>query len=468
MAASPTDPPLKEADPELYALIAREKRRQVECIELIASENFVSTAVQECLGSCLTNKYAEGIVGARYYGGVEFVDQVEALCIQRAKEAFRLDPKEWHVNVQPLSGSPANLAVFMALLNPHDRFMGLGLLHTPSILHVPSVVLRAGGHLTHGAYTPSRRISATSLFYESLPYGLDPKTGIIDYDQLERLAVKFRPKLLICGHSAYPSRLLDYKRFRAIADLVGAFLWCDMAHFSGFVAAGVFDSPFEFCDVVTTTTHKTLRGPRSGLIFVNTKRVPSGASKIDAAVFPGLQGGPHENHIAAVAHQLKQASTCTPEWRAYSLQVLENCKTLADELKRQGLHLVTGGTDNHLLLIDLKPNGLTGAKLQLVCDSVNITLNKNSIPGDSPLVATGVRVGTPAMTTRGFGAAEFKQVAAFIKEAVDICCEIQEHAGKKLADFKQHVESELPRIAELRYRVVALARSFPMPGRPEL
>ncbi|KAL8429309.1 hypothetical protein ACSSS7_006674 [Eimeria intestinalis] len=237
-----------------------------------------------------------------------------------------------------------------------------------------------------------------------------------------------------------------------------------MAHFSGFVAAGVFESPFEVCDVVTTTTHKTLRGPRSGLIFVNTKRVPDGASKIDAAVFPGLQGGPHENHIAAVAHQLKQARPL----RLRVQKVLENCKLLADELQRQGLHLVTGGTDNHLLLIDLKPHGLTGAKLQLVCDTVNITLNKNSIPGDSPAIATGVRVGTPAMTTRGFGAAEFKRVAAFIREAVDICCEIQEQSGKKLADFKQHVKPSLPRIADLRDRVVALARSFPMPGRPEL
>ncbi|KAL8428128.1 hypothetical protein Efla_005831 [Eimeria flavescens] len=432
--------PLKEVDPELFALVAAEKKRQAECIELIASENFVSTAVQDCLGSCLTNKYAEGVVGARYYGGVEFVDQVEALCIQRAKEAFRLNPDEWHVNVQPLSGSPANLAVFLALLNPHDRFMGLGL-------------------------TDGKRISATSLFYESLPYGLDPQTGLIDHDQLERLAVKFRPKLIICGHSAYP-RLLDYKKFRAIADAVGAFLWCDMAHFSGFVAAGVFESPFDFCDVVTTTTHKTLRGPRSGLVFVNTKRVPDGASKIDAAVFPGLQGGPHVNHIAAVAHQLKQ--TCTPQWKAYSLQVLENCKTLAHELQSAGLKLVTGGSDNHLLLIDLKPNGLTGAKLQLVCDFANITLNKNSIPGDSPAVATGVRIGTPAMTTRGFGAPEFKQVAGFIKEAVEICCEIQEQSGKKLADFKQHVKASHPRIADLRARATALARSFPMPGRPEL
>ncbi|CDJ64024.1 Serine hydroxymethyltransferase, related [Eimeria necatrix] len=453
--------PLKEADPELYTLLAKEKERQVDCIELIASENFVSTAVQECLGSCLTNKYSEGSVGARYYGGMEFVDQIEALCIQRAKEAFGLDPEEWHVNVQPHSGSPANFAVLMALLQPHDRFMGLG--------------LNDGGHLTHGAYTPSRRISATSLFYESLPYGLDPKTGLIDYDDLEKVATVFRPKMIICGHSAYPRayfsraiplagstfailglnlrRLLDYKRFREIADKVGAILWCDMAHFSGFVAAGIFESPFKYCDVVTTTTHKTLRGPRSGIIFVNTRRVPNGASRIDSAVFPGLQGGPHENHIAAVAHQLKQA---------------QNCKVLARELQNHGLQLVTGGTDNHLLLLDLKPQGLTGAKLQLICDMANITLNKNSIAGDSSGIPTGVRIGTPAMTTRGFGAEEFKLVADFIREAVDICCEIQEKSGKKLAEFRKHVSPSHPRISNLRDRVKALARSFPMPGRPDI
>ncbi|CDJ38127.1 Serine hydroxymethyltransferase, related [Eimeria tenella] len=410
--------PLKEADPELYALLAKEKERQVDCIELIASENFVSTAVQECLGSCLTNKYSEGSVGARYYGGMEFVDQIEALCIQRAKEAFGLDPEEWHVNVQPHSGSPANFAVLMALLQPHDRFMGLG--------------LNDGGHLTHGAYTPSRRISATSLFYESLPYGLDPKTGLIDYDDLEKVATVFRPKMIICGHSAYP-RLLDYKRFREIADKVGAILWCDMAHFSGFVAAGIFESPFKYCDVVTTTTHKTLR-----------------CQMLLLRLFVGA------------------LVTCTPEWRAFSRCVLENCKVLARELQNHGLQLVTGGTDNHLLLLDLKPQGLTGAKLQLICDMANITLNKNSIAGDSSGIPTGVRIGTPAMTTRGFGAEEFKLVADFIREAVDICCEIQEKSGKKLAEFRKHVSPSHPRISNLRDRVKALARSFPMPGRPDI
>lgn len=443
---------LEEHDPDLYDLVEQEKSRQWRSLELIASENFTSRAVMDCLGSCLTNKYAEGLPGARYYGGNEVVDQVESLCQKRALEAYRLDPSEWAVNVQPYSGSPANFAVYTGLLKPHDRIMGLDL---------PS-----GGHLTHGFYTLSKKegtrkaVSATSVYFESLPYRVHPETGLIDYDQLERDASLFKPAMLICGGSAYP-RDYDYKRFREIADANGSLLMMDMAHTSGLIASGVLDNPFAYCDVVTTTTHKSLRGPRAGLIFVR-KDERDFEAKVNQAVFPALQGGPHEHQIAGVATQLKEV--CTPEFKTYSEQVKRNAQALAGKLVSFGYSMATGGTENHLVLWDLKPQGLTGSKFEKVCDAVNITLNKNCVPGDKSAVTPGgVRIGTPALTTRTFVEADFEQVATFLHEALQIALAIQEKSGPKLKDFLPHLEGN-EAIDALRSKVNTFATSFPMPG----
>lgn len=443
---------LEEHDPELYDLIEQEKSRQWRSLELIASENFTSRAVMECLGSALTNKYAEGLPHARYYGGNEVVDQVEILCQQRALKAYGLDSAKWGVNVQPYSGSPANFAVYTGLLSPHARIMGLDL---------PS-----GGHLTHGFYTMSKKegtrkaVSATSVYFESLPYRVDPKSGIVDYDQLERDAGLFKPALIICGGSAYP-RDWDYKRFREIADANGALLMMDMAHISGLVATGEQANPFEFCDVVTTTTHKSLRGPRAGLIFFR-KDDRDFESKINQAVFPALQGGPHEHQIAGVATQLKEVAT--PEFKIYCQQVKKNAKALADKLTSYGYVMATGGTENHLVLWDLKPQGLTGSKFEKVCDAVSITLNKNCVPGDKSAVTPGgVRIGTPALTTRTMVEADFEQIASFLHEAIQITLKIQEKSGPKLKDFLPLLDNN-DEIKDLGNRVHAFASKFPMPG----
>lgn len=456
----PSTPPqsltseLQANDPEVYDLVRRETQRQCRSLELIASENFTSPSVMECLGSAFTNKYSEGYPSARYYGGNEVVDDMENLCRQRALAAFGLDPEEWGVNVQPYSGSPANFAVYTALLRPHDRIMGLDL---------PS-----GGHLTHGFYTPRRRVSATSIFFESLPYVVHSDTGRIDYEDLAHRAGIFIPRCLIAGGSAYP-REWDYARFRQVADNVGAYLVVDMAHISGLVATGCARNPFEYADVVTTTTHKSLRGPRSGVIFF--RKTPSAnianppdsmEAAINGAVFPALQGGPHNHQIAGLTTQLREVMT--PQFKEYSKQVVVNARALADQLMSHGYKLVTDGTDNHLVLLDLRPSKFSGSKAQFLFDKCSITLNKNAVHGDkSAMNPGGVRLGSPALTTRGFVEEDFRQVADFIHAGIQVGLDIQSRTGVKLVDFKPELENNAA-LEAIKRQVEAFALSFDMPG----
>jgi glycine hydroxymethyltransferase len=448
--------PLAEVDPDMAELIAQEQRRQFTSIELIASENFASRAIMDCLGSCLTNKYAEGLPGKRYYGGNEIIDQIENMCKARALTAYRLSSDDWGVNVQPYSGSPANFAVYTGLLPPHSRIMGLDL---------PS-----GGHLTHGFYTLDKKtmsrkpVSATSVYFESLPYKVKSDTGLIDFEELAKMAAVFKPALIVCGGSAYP-RDWDYAKFREIADANGSLLMMDMAHISGLIATEEAADPFKYCDIVTTTTHKSLRGPRSGIIFFR-KDARGFEDKINNAVFPALQGGPHEHQIAGVAVQLKQATT--PEFRSYVQQVKKNIKALATRLvDGHGYKLATGGTDNHLVLWDLKPEGVTGSKIEKICDVCQITLNKNAVPGDvSALSPGGVRIGAPAMTTRGLVEADFERVGDMLHEAVQLALKIQAAApDKKLATFAAALDGH-PEVDALREKVKAFASNFGMPGKP--
>lgn len=401
---------LSVEDPEIFDAINLELKRQQQQIELIASENIVSKAVLEAQGSILTNKYAEGYPGRRYYGGCVFVDAVENLAIERAKKLFNAQ----FVNVQPHSGSQANTAVYVALLQPGDVILGMS--------------LDAGGHLTHGS-----KVSVSGKWLQAVQYGVRKEDGLIDYDEVAELAKKHRPKLIIAGGSAYP-RQIDFARFRKIADEVNAYLMVDMAHFAGLVAGDVHPNPLEYADVVTTTTHKTLRGPRGGMILTNNDEL---AKKINSAIFPGTQGGPLEHIIAAKAVCFKE--DLSDEFKAYATQVVKNAKVLGDVLKERGLDLVSGGTDTHLLLVDLRPKGLTGDIVAQKLEEANITCNKNAIPFDPqpPKVTSGIRVGTPAGTTRGFKEKEFTLIGNWIGDIIDALA--KGDAEKTIADTRQKV-----------------------------
>ena len=384
---------IAEFDPEIAQAITNEDARQEAHIELIASENYCSPAVMEAQGSKLTNKYAEGYPGKRYYGGCEYVDVIEQLAIDRAKELFGAD----YANVQPHAGSQANSAVYLALLNPGDTVLGMSLAH--------------GGHLTHGA-----KVSFSGKTYNAIQYGLNPETGEIDYEEVERLAVERKPRMIVAGFSAY-SQIVDWQRFRDIADKVGAYLFVDMAHVAGLVAAGVYPSPVQIADVTTTTTHKTLRGPRSGLILAKANEEIE--KKLQSAVFPGNQGGPLVHAVAAKAICFKEAMA--PEYKVYQQQVVKNAQAMAEVLIARGYDIVSGGTENHLFLLSLIKQDVTGKEADAWLGSAHITVNKNAVPNDprSPFVTSGIRIGTPAVTTRGFGEAEVRELAGWIADILD-------------------------------------------------
>ena len=407
---------LASADPAVAELINGELKRQQDHLELIASENFTSAAVLAAQGSVLTNKYAEGLPGKRYYGGCEVIDKIEQIAINRAKQLFGAA----HANVQPHSGAQANFAVFLTLLEPGDKIMGMDLSH--------------GGHLTHGS-----PVNVSGKWFEVCHYGVSQETEQLDYEQIREQALRERPKLLICGYSAYP-RTIDFEKFRSIADEVGAYLLADIAHIAGLVASGLHPNPVPYCDVVTTTTHKTLRGPRGGLIL--TRDADMG-KKFDKSVFPGTQGGPLEHVIAAKAVAFGEA--LKPEFKDYSAAVIENARALANQLQSRGLKIVSNGTENHLMLVDLRSIGMTGKKADQLVSSVNITANKNTVPFDpeSPFVTSGLRLGSPAMTTRGMGVAEFTEI------------------GNIIADRLLNPDSDTV-TEDCRRRVASLCESFPL------
>ena len=408
---------VREFDSEIYSLIKQEEQRQADKIRMIASENYVSKSVLETTGSVLTNKYSEGYAGKRYYEGQQIIDQIEELAIRRAKNLFGAE----HVNVQPYSGSPANIAVYLAFLQPGDTILGMALPH--------------GGHLTHGA-----KVSISGRYFDAQSYELDPTTGRLNYDVILQKAKTLKPKLIIAGHSAYP-RIPDFKKFREIADEVGALLMVDMAHFAGLVAGGVHPSPVPYADVVTTTTHKSLRGPRGAMILCKKEH----AQAIDKAVFPGVQGGPHDNTTAAIAVALKEASS--DSFKEYATQVVKNAYALAQSLSEKGFNLITGGTENHLLLVDLTSKGLSGKQAARALDKAGIVMNYNAVPYDKrkPFDPSGIRMGTPAITSRGFKEKEILQVSEFIDQVIN--------------NFEN--EEFLMQTAE---KVKNLCSSFPAPG----
>lgn len=410
---------LQTEDEAIYEIIQRELTRQQEQVELIASENIVSKAVMEAQGSILTNKYAEGYPAHRYYCGCEFIDEIELIAQERAKKLFNAE----YVNVQPHSGSQANMAVYVALLAPGDTIMGMS--------------LDAGGHLTHGS-----KVSLSGKMFKAVQYGVRREDGLIDYDEVERLAKEFQPKLIVAGGSAYPRRI-DFARFRQIADMVGAYLMVDMAHFAGLVAGGCHPNPLEFADVVTTTTHKTLRGPRGGMILTNNADI---YKKVNSAVFPGTQGGPLEHVIAGKA--VCFGEDLTPQFKDYAKQVISNAKILGETLIKRGLALVSGGTDTHLVLVDLRPKNLTGDVVTTALEKAHITCNKNAIPFDPqpPKITSGVRLGTPAGTTRGFKQKEFEFIGNCIGDVVDALA--NGNADEVIAQTKQ--------------KIIALCRDFPI------
>ncbi|MBR0120704.1 MAG: serine hydroxymethyltransferase [Clostridia bacterium] len=407
-------------DADIAAIINKELKRQQEQVELIASENIVSRAVMEAQGSILTNKYAEGYPAHRYYCGCEFIDEIETLAQERAKQLFGAK----FVNVQPHSGSQANMAVYVALMKPGETLMGMS--------------LDAGGHLTHGS-----KVSLSGKMFNAVQYGVCKDSGLIDYDEVEHLALEYKPRIIVAGGSAYP-RQIDFARFRAIADKIGAYLMVDMAHFAGLVAGGMHPNPLKWADVVTTTTHKTLRGPRGGMILTDNEEI---YKKVNSAVFPGTQGGPLEHVIAGKAVCFKE--DLTPQFKEYAAQVIKNAKVLGETLLKRGLALVSGGTDTHLVLVDLRPKGLTGDVVTTALEKANITCNKNAIPFDPqpPKVTSGVRLGTPAGTTRGFKEKEFELIGNCIGDVIDA-----------LAQSGNADEV----IAQTKAKIVALCRDFPI------